>query len=559
MTSIAFPAAMLAARLALGHRCPDALDLARQRWAAWLAATGTPAVTTARPRLTICIHVCCREDLAAHPGAMELLEWSGSAAELVLLTPTAAAAAQLQDEALREGWAGLVTILPVGQGLRFVAALPPTRTVAGFVLPSALSAAQQKALPDPIPSEHCYVGPGAGFEAWAAGRLPIASAQLDALLRELVGSGSAHRQAWPKLPAHKDEPADGAASLDAVHRQSGVRLPSLKAGDFLRISVQPPHYGPVTILRRTIVAPDSQLTVQMPPRHIGELPQPLRIDVVGERGAARSDSLALGIPPQRLEPWMLTAFLNRGGAGNPVIRAFAQGTRCRLAYAEDQLEQLADIPVVWGVLRGSDRIIAQARQGGGYWFYIDHAYFNRGHGKAYRITRNGYEAGPIRRCPADRAEALDVQLMPWRKSGRHIIVCPPTDFFMQAHNCADWLEETLQTLRSITDRPIIVREKPVPGQPAVPLPEALQEAHALVTHSSNVAIEAACLGTPVFVSPTSAAAPIGRIDLRLIETPVYPDRQPWLHHLAYNQFSIEEVASGAAWHMLLELEGRPYV
>jgi hypothetical protein len=256
---------------------------------------------------------------------------------------------------------------------------------------------------------------------------------------------------------------------------------------------------------------------------------------------------------------MISAFLNRGGGGNPVVRAFANGVGCRLAYAEDEPEELQDIPVVWGVLRQSDRILAQAKRQGLYFFYIDHAYFNRGHGKTYRITRNAYEAGPVRECSGDRLSELDVDVRPWRKAGREIIVCPPTDYFMQAHGCPDWLDETLSGLRRLTDRPITVRMKPQPGEQAVPLPEALKKAHALVTHSSNVAIEAACLGTPVFVDGASAAAPVGLTDLSQIESPAYPDRDPWLAHLAYNQFSFEEIGDGRAWTMLLDLEERPYV
>ena len=93
----------------------------------------------------------------------------------------------------------------------------------------------------------------------------------------------------------------------------------------------------------------------------------------------------------------------------------------------------------------------------------------------------------------------------------------------------------------------------------MPLAEALSTAHALVTHSSNVAIEAVCLGTPVFVSPASAAAPVGLTDLECVESPVYPDRDPWLAHLAYNQFSFGEIGNGQAWQMLLELEDRDLV
>jgi hypothetical protein len=52
---------------------------------------------------------------------------------------------------------------------------------------------------------------------------------------------------------------------------------------------------------------------------------------------------------------------------------------------------------------------------------------------------------------------------------------------------------------------------------------------------------------------------MGLIDLSLIESPIYPDRDKWLAHLAYCQFSFEEMRSGAAWRMLLESENRPLV
>jgi hypothetical protein len=256
---------------------------------------------------------------------------------------------------------------------------------------------------------------------------------------------------------------------------------------------------------------------------------------------------------------MISAFLNRGGGGNPVVSAFAEAVGCRVSYAEDEPETLCEVPVVWGVLRESDRIIAQAKAQSLYYYYIDHAYFNRGHGRNYRITRNGYDAGAVRACPIDRFLALNIDVSPWRKAGRNIIVCPPTEYFMAAHNCPDWLETTLAILREYSDRPVTVRVKPQPGEEFVPLPEALDTAHALVTHSSNVAIEAACLGTPVFVAPGSAAAPIGSSDLSRIEAPLYPERMPWLAHLAYNQYSFEEFGDGSTWEMLREFEERSLV
>lgn len=262
--------------------------------------------------------------------------------------------------------------------------------------------------------------------------------------------------------------------------------------------------------------------------------------------------------PSDIRPEMLTAYLNRGGAGNPVMTAFARGTGCRMDYAEDAQGAGPGIPVVWGVLRNSDPVLAAAKGEGRHFFYTDHAYFGRGHYLNYRITRDAHEAGRVRDCPADRAEALGVQLSPWRKPGSTILVCPPTQFFMDAHGCPDWLHTTLATLHAHTDRPIEIRSKPAAGAPSEPLDSALGRAYAIVTHSSNIAVEAVVAGVPVFVAPTSAAAPVGETELSRIEQPRRPERQAWLNHLAYSQFTFEEIATGEAWRLLQEYEQRSF-
>jgi hypothetical protein len=155
-------------------------------------------------------------------------------------------------------------------------------------------------------------------------------------------------------------------------------------------------------------AGERRVRLSPPPSLLTTTPQRVRIELHGGEGGTQGSDLLLQVPPTQLEPWMLCAFLNRGGAGNPVVQAFAQGTNCRLAFAEDEPEVLRDIPVVWGVLRQSDRILDQARRQSLYSFYIDHAYFDRGHSKSYRIARNAYEAGPVRACPPDRFDALGV-------------------------------------------------------------------------------------------------------------------------------------------------------
>ena len=242
---------------------------------------------------------------------------------------------------------------------------------------------------------------------------------------------------------------------------------------------------------------------------------------------------------------MITVFLNKGGGGNALMSAVAESLSCSTIYAEDYLFDPCGIPFVWGVLRNSKNVIDFAINNNNHFLYADHAYFSRGHGTSYRISANSFECNTYKQCPSDRIDLFDIDCQPWNKSGEKIIVCPPTEYFVEAHKAYGWLEKTLSDLKKYTNRTIIVRKKPKTGEKSISLAEQLKSAHALVTHSSNVAIESICYGTPVFVSETSAASPVGLSDLSLIEKPIYPDRDLWLNNLSYAQFTFDEIKSGS--------------
>ena len=78
----------------------------------------------------------------------------------------------------------------------------------------------------------------------------------------------------------------------------------------------------------------------------------------------------------------------------------------------------------------------------------------------------------------------------------------------------------------------------------------LEGAHCLVTHGSIAAVEAVILGCPVFVHADSAAALVGKTELKDIEKPAYPDRTAWAHALAHCQWNEHELAAGVHWKML---------
>jgi hypothetical protein len=75
--------------------------------------------------------------------------------------------------------------------------------------------------------------------------------------------------------------------------------------------------------------------------------------------------------------------------------------------------------------------------------------------------------------------------------------------------------------------------------------------YATVTYNSNTMIASLANGVPVLCDPkNSAAAPISEKDFAKIETPLYGDRVALFSSLAYNNWSLKEMADGTAWRML---------
>lgn len=570
MTSISQLAAMFATRQLFGQANPSLLAWSEGAWNAWLKLQRNADVRASQP-LVLVANLCSLDDLVLHIGVKQLLSIPSVAFSVILVFPTEAATRLAKAQARREEWHELVRMVASSELPRLIDGLSFDSLMVAFTSPVvlerqsfgrvlALLGGASEAASDPTPThQNVFIGRGRDFQCSSGHELSVESLQaaLLEILQWPVGRVPLERAGYVAAAIDETERSDIARTVEQI--EGGIDVPGLRNGGELVVTViRDADESPVIVRHRgDLLDADAPLQIRMPVSMLTVAPQTIRVEC--RNTGVPSRDFQFNVPPAQLKTWMLSAFLNRGGGGNSVIRAFAQGTGCRIAYAEDEPVELQDIPVVWGVLRQSDRILAQAKREGIYFFYIDHAYFNRGHGKTYRITRNGYEAGPIRDCPDDRISELGVGTEPWRTSGREIIVCPPTDYFMQAHGCPDWLENTLATLKEHTDRPIRIRTKPKAGEAAVPLAVALKKAHALVTHSSNVAIEAACLGTPVFVDEASAAAPVALTDLTQIEDPVYPDRERWLAHLGYNQFGFDEIADGRAWQMLLELEERAYV
>lgn len=204
--------------------------------------------------------------------------------------------------------------------------------------------------------------------------------------------------------------------------------------------------------------------------------------------------------------------------------------------------------------------LQQARAEGRDWYYGDHAYFWRvdrlGLESGYfRVTRNAYQHDGRGHAKLDRFAKLGIEIRPWRKSGRHILLCPPDEAFgrLMGIDAWAWKVSVIARLSRYTDRPIIVRERTA-ARRNVSLAADLMNCWAMVTFMSNAGVEAILAGIPAIALGDCAARGLCGDRLDTIEEPPMPDwREQWAANLAANQWTLREIAAGDCWRAI----GRP--
>jgi len=223
-----------------------------------------------------------------------------------------------------------------------------------------------------------------------------------------------------------------------------------------------------------------------------------------------------------------------------------------------------------GILRGSNVLYEWAQKNKIDFYFIDRPYWGETRNYPYfqRIVKNGHIKSKVEQRPDDRfKKSFPWTIHPWKKEKKgDIIVCPPTNAIATFFNKQDWLDKTLSILKANTDRKIIVRKKGY--NPIVSFdsdgamivtgkeknettgPLDWDNVYAIVAYNSNITLEASTKGIPVFCDQHNACASISETDFSKIEQPIYPDREPLYHSMAYGQFTAEEMANGTAWRIL---------
>ena len=166
-----------------------------------------------------------------------------------------------------------------------------------------------------------------------------------------------------------------------------------------------------------------------------------------------------------------------------------------------------------------------------------------------------------------------LELKPYTKQGDHILICLQRNggWSMMGEPVIDWLRNTVTTLRQHTKRPIVVRCHPGDGKfmhymkdikaigdliisdhKTRSIMQDLTGAWAMVVKNSSPSVAAVMNGIPVYATdPVNCqAGPVANTDIRLIERPMYIERESWLHKICASHWNIEELRNGACWsHM----------
>lgn len=201
-------------------------------------------------------------------------------------------------------------------------------------------------------------------------------------------------------------------------------------------------------------------------------------------------------------------------------------------------------------------------QSGRTFYYTDNGYFGNQHAKTYfRIVKNHvHDVRPVIQRPRDRLDTCEFSTLPFT-GGRKILIAPPSVKSLSLWNMDPdvWVAQVIAQVKLHTDRPIAVRLKRTRRERLTEntMAQALaDDVHCLVTYNSVAAVEAVMLGKPAICLGPNAASAVCSQSLQDVENPLIPtalEREAWLRHLSYSQFTFAEMADGTAWRILNKL------
>jgi hypothetical protein len=238
---------------------------------------------------------------------------------------------------------------------------------------------------------------------------------------------------------------------------------------------------------------------------------------------------------------------------------FTQGSAGKFVSYQEMYENTTD-PMCWaGFFKPQWLEICEKHK---LKFYnLDSGYFgNKKKKTIFRLSVNSFQnINPIVDRPVDRWEQLGLDQYSFEQ-GSSIVIVPPDRKIVNTLKLESedkWINDTVLKIKSFTDRPIKIRKRPEPRTDRIvsnTFKDFIKaDTFCVVGYSSNALVEAAMHDIPVISLGQSATKSLYSYQLEDIEKikPAYPsDKQAWLNHLAYSQFTREELISGLAWELI---------
>ncbi len=181
----------------------------------------------------------------------------------------------------------------------------------------------------------------------------------------------------------------------------------------------------------------------------------------------------------------------------------------------------------------------------------------------------------------------EITLNPYRDNGEHILICLNSNPYVgkgwSAGNMDiyQWAEQTIKTIRSETNRPILLRFHPnakEEEQKKIPIEKFItaasqdikfsggislqnslvinntslvndcQNAWACIVYNTSASVTPIICGIPVFTELKNCPVyPIANHDLSKIENPILRSREQWLYDAAYSLWTYDEIKRGEVW------------
>lgn len=239
------------------------------------------------------------------------------------------------------------------------------------------------------------------------------------------------------------------------------------------------------------------------------------------------------------------------------IDFFTSGSNGNMVDVEMALSNIS-IPLCWA---GSHkRLLHQHCIENKRKFYnLDTGYFgNTKRKELIRISINNLQdQGPIIKRPADRFNSLNLEIFNFKR-GNTIIIVPPDDKITLGFRLSNtWASDIKTEIEKYTDRTVYIRNRPASRTERLTTDTFKNciegNAYAVVGYSSNALVESVMCGIPTISLGHSAINSFSNHKLSDIDN--IPDidnhqRNQWLYHLAYRQFTHDELSNGTAWKIM---------